>query len=76
MDSLWKVGVKHGWWKGIQGGDILVFVIALAVLNVVYELRNKAVEDKGIRLLVRVLRGDVDIALGRERQGQAEKKLL
>ena len=74
MDSLWKVGFKHGWGEGFKGGDVVVFVIALGLLNVVYELRDKAVEDKGTRMLVRLLRGDVDIELGKQGQMQSGKK--
>jgi len=44
VDSLWKVGVKRGLWKGFDGGDVAVFAAGLAVLNVVYEKRRGAVE--------------------------------
>ncbi len=44
IDSLWKVGVKRGLWKGFDGGDVAVFAAGLAVLNVVYEKRRGAVE--------------------------------
>jgi hypothetical protein len=73
VDSLWKVGVKHGWWKGIQGGDVLVFVTAFALLNAVYELREKAVEDQGTKMVVKLLRGDIEVGLKEEGQTQSEK---
>lgn len=75
MDSLWKVGVKHGWWRGFQGGDVVVFVVALALLNAVYEVREKAVEDKSIKTMMKVLRGEVEIGLGQKGQTQSEKKV-
>ena len=44
IDSLWKVGVKRGLWKGFDGGDVAVFAAGLALLNVVYERRREAVD--------------------------------
>lgn len=58
IDSLWKVGVKRGWWKGIQGGDVLLFTASLALLNVVYEARPNAVKGAALRKAMGVLRGD------------------
>ena len=43
IDSFWKVGVKRGYWKGVNGGDVAVFVAGLAVMNVVYEQRRSAI---------------------------------
>lgn len=43
IDSAWKVGVKRGLWKGIDGGDVAVFVAGLAVLNVVFEKRKEVI---------------------------------
>jgi hypothetical protein len=37
LESLWRVGVKRRWWKGVRGGDVMVFMLALAVSGVVYE---------------------------------------
>ena len=51
IDSLWKVGVKRGLWKGLDGGDVAVFMAGLAVLNVVYEKRRgvmDGVAGKGV----------------------------
>ena len=76
VDSLWKVGVKHRWCRGIKGGDVVVFVAALALLNTIYELQDKAVEDKGMRLLVKMLRGDVEVGLRGESKVQREKKAV
>ena len=63
MDSLWKVGRKRGWWRGVRGGDVLVFVVGLAVLNVVGEVREGVVEDGGVRVVMRVLRGEGEVGL-------------
>lgn len=75
VDSLWKVGVKHGWWRGVQGGDVLLFVVGLALLNAVYELRERAVEDKSIKTMMKILRGEAEIGLGQKGQTQSEKRV-
>ena len=66
IDSLWKVGVKRGWWKGVKGGDVFLFVASLALLDAVYEARPKAVRGAVIRKGMGVLRGEgwVDRAAG------------
>lgn len=74
-DSLWKVGVKHEWWRGVQGGDVVVFVVGLGLLNAVYELREKAVEDTSIKTLMKVLRGEIEIGLSQKGQIQSEKRV-
>jgi hypothetical protein len=58
MDSLWKVGVKHGWWKGVKNGDILLFVTSLAIINAMYELDPKAVSGGILRKGLGMLRGE------------------
>jgi len=58
IDSFWKVGVKRGWWKGIKGGDVLVFVASLALLDAVYEARPRAVRGAALRKGMGVLRGE------------------
>jgi hypothetical protein len=72
-DSLWKVGVKHGWWRGVRGGDMLVFVAALAVLNSVYELRADAIEDHHLKSVVRILRGDLELGLTAKKTQSSER---
>ncbi|KAJ4523240.1 hypothetical protein HRR78_000736 [Exophiala dermatitidis] len=62
--SLWKVGVKHGWWRGIRGGDVWLFVASLALVNVVYDLgRHTAAGQDSALKLVKVLRGEVELGL-------------
>ncbi|KAL2443613.1 hypothetical protein ABEF95_007895 [Exophiala dermatitidis] len=62
--SLWKVGVKHGWWRGIRGGDVWLFVAFLALVNVVYDLgRHTAAGQDSALKLVKVLRGEVELGL-------------
>lgn len=60
IDSAWKVGRKRGWWKGIRGGDVWLFVFSLGVINAVYErdTRGKAIESKVLKRGVSFLRGD------------------
>ncbi|KAI1618993.1 hypothetical protein EDD37DRAFT_294221 [Exophiala viscosa] len=62
--SLWKVGVKHRWWKGIRGGDVALFAAALALINVVFEKgRNTAAGQDPSMMLVKVLRGEIEVGL-------------
>lgn len=58
IDSLWKVGVKHGWWRGVKNGDVLLFVASLAVIQGVYEVDPKAIDSGVIRKSLGMLRGD------------------
>ena len=57
LDSLWKVGRKRGWWKGVAGGDVAVFVVSLALMNCVYDRRKEAV-DSGVGKGLGWLRGE------------------
>lgn len=74
IDSLWKVGKKKGWWKGVRGGDVMVFVAGLGVINVVYEKNKEAVG--GVGKGVGWLRGEelFSKAAGEELDGEAEGK--
>ncbi|TKA60876.1 hypothetical protein B0A49_10291 [Cryomyces minteri] len=58
VDSLWKVGVKRGWWRGIKNGDVLLFVAGLALVGGVYEVDPKAVSGGVVRKSLGLLRGD------------------
>lgn len=58
LDSLWKVGRKRGWWRGIRGGDVGLFVVSLGVINVVYERDARALRSGGIRRGVSYIRGE------------------
>lgn len=58
IDSLYKVGKKRGWWRGVKNGDVMVFVASLALLNVVYEARPGAVKGGAVRKGVSMLRGE------------------
>lgn len=58
IDSLYKVGKKRGWWRGIRNGDVLLFVASLASVNVVYEAQPGAVQGGVVRKLVSSLRGE------------------
>jgi len=58
LDSLWKVGRKRGWWKGVRGGDVWVFVGSLMVVNLVYERDARAVGSAVVRRGVNCLRGE------------------
>lgn len=58
IDSLWKVGVKRGWWKQGKNGDIWVFVVGLMLLNTVYEVNPAAVSSGLVRRTLGMLRGE------------------
>jgi hypothetical protein len=75
VDSFWKVGVKRGWWRGVKNGDVLLFVLSLAMVNVLYELSPRSVNSGVARKGLGVLRGEgwVDRALlPKERKGKDE----
>ncbi|KAK3077002.1 hypothetical protein LTS18_011458, partial [Coniosporium uncinatum] len=57
-DSLWKVGVKRGWWKGLRNGDVLLFVVSLAVVNGIYETTPRAVNGGVVRKSLGMVRGE------------------
>lgn len=59
LNSLWKVGKKKGWWKGIRGGDVWLFVVSMGLIGAVYE-RTGASAMKGpvLRKSWGVLRGE------------------
>ena len=71
IDSLWKVGVKRGYWKGMSGGDVAVFAAGLAVINVVYEKRRSVVGG-GVGKGVGWLRGE-DL-LGKKNAEEEQKE--
>ncbi|KAI2617952.1 hypothetical protein GGS26DRAFT_575543 [Hypomontagnella submonticulosa] len=57
VDSLWKVGVKRRWWRAMKGGDVWVFVLALAVTGAVYERDARAIREARVRKGVSWVRG-------------------
>lgn len=61
LDSLWKVGVKHRWWQSVQGGDVLVFVGALATINMLYDEKGEVFQNDRTAMVVDVLRGDTEL---------------
>lgn len=58
IDSLWKVGVKHGWWRGVRSGDVLLFVASLMAVNAVYEANPEAVCGAVLRKGLGMLSGE------------------
>ncbi|KAF2262615.1 hypothetical protein CC78DRAFT_519822 [Lojkania enalia] len=75
IDSLWKVGVKRGWWRGIKDGDVLLFALSLAIVNVMYEISPRLVSSGVARKGLGVLRGEgwVDRAI-LQRQGKGKSQ--
>lgn len=75
VDSLWKVGVKHGWWRGLRGGDVWLFVASLALVNVVYDLgKNTAAGEDSALKLIKVLRGETDLGLQKKKKEEESEK--
>lgn len=58
LDSFWKVGIKRGWWRGIKNGDVLLFVLSLATVNVLYEVSPRSVNSGVARKGLGILRGE------------------
>ncbi|CAJ2504657.1 Uu.00g120510.m01.CDS01 [Anthostomella pinea] len=57
VDSLWKVGVKRRWWRAMKGGDVWLFVVALAVTGAVYERDARAIRENQWRKGISWVRG-------------------
>lgn len=78
VDSLWKVGKKKGWWKGVRNGDVLLFVVGLATVNAIYERNPKAVTGPAVRKALGVARGEgwVDRAAAPPAEQKSEEKKL
>jgi len=55
--TWWKAAVKHKRVKPIKGGDVVLFVAALATINVLLEQSPQAVSGKMVRKGMSVLRG-------------------
>ncbi|PVH68858.1 hypothetical protein DL98DRAFT_661980 [Cadophora sp. DSE1049] len=70
LDSVWKVGRKRGWWRGVRGGDVWIFVASLMAVNVVFEREGRAVNSGVVRRGVGFLRGEGV----RDRVGEEEKR--
>lgn len=73
VDSLWKVGRKRGWWRGMKGGDLVVLVLGMAVVGGLFETDEGAIRDGVVRRLVRVLRGDGGVTEMKSRRGEGER---
>ncbi|TGO31901.1 hypothetical protein BHYA_0383g00010 [Botrytis hyacinthi] len=77
MDSLWKVGKKRGWWKGIKGGDVWIFVISLMAIEMAYERNGRALRSGVLRKMLSGMRGEGwrDYVTEEEKRLKEEKKL-
>jgi hypothetical protein len=50
--------VKRGWWRGVKNGDVLLFTLSLATINVLYEISPRSVNSGVARKGLGVLRGE------------------
>lgn len=58
LDSLWKVGQKRGWWKGIKGGDLWILIAGMALLGGIHERDPDAIRAGWVRRGLSVMRGE------------------
>jgi hypothetical protein len=72
LDSLWKVGRKRNWWRGVKNGDVLVFVASLALLGAVYEAKPGAVRGPVLRKGMGMLRGEGWVDRAGQEKGDLE----
>ncbi|KAI0008355.1 hypothetical protein F4779DRAFT_452440 [Xylariaceae sp. FL0662B] len=72
LDSLWKVGIKRRWWRAMRGGDVWLFVLALAVTGAVYERDARAIRERNWRRGVSWIRGIRDWGLEDEEDGDRD----
>lgn len=63
LDSFWKVGKKKGWWRGVKGGDVGLFVVALATLSILFDSQRAVFAKDRSMTLIRLLRGDIEVGL-------------
>ncbi|ORY63853.1 uncharacterized protein BCR38DRAFT_465968 [Pseudomassariella vexata] len=79
VDSLWKVGVKRRWWRAMKGGDVWVFVLAIALTGIVYERDARAIKESSWRKGVGFVTGgdwrDWEVEEDVDNEGEAEKEL-
>ena len=75
IDSLWKVGTKRGWWRGIRNGDVFVFVASLALMNAVYEARPAAVKGAALRKGMGVMRGEGWVDRAQDKEDETEENV-
>ena len=64
-DSLWKVGIKRRWWRGVKGGDVMLFTASLALMGCVMERKQEAVGKGWEKWTMQVLNGEKEMGLNR-----------
>ncbi|KAF8427900.1 hypothetical protein EV426DRAFT_588846 [Tirmania nivea] len=68
--SLWKTGVKRGWWRGVKNGDVVLFVLGLAAMGAVWEAGgevgvSEGYVREGLEMLKGGKRAEEDVMEGR-----------
>ena len=77
LDSLVKLGKKHGWWRWSKHGDVLLFTSSLVLLDVIFEAHPASVRGAMVRKAVSSCRNEglVDpLARRRTDDASAEEK--
>lgn len=72
LDCLWKVGIKHKWWRGIEGGDVYLIVLSFMAVNALYDTQRQSFENDRSMAVVRLLRGDIEIGLRNKTENEHE----
>lgn len=73
LASLWAVGQRRKWWKGVRGGDVGLFMFGLAALGVVFEMRPGAVQGVSVRKGLAWGRGEGWIDRGEQQSKEEEE---
>jgi hypothetical protein len=60
FQSLWKLGVKKGYWRPGKNGDVWLVVFGIALLNVVHDHNQEALTSGIFRRVVKTMRGDAE----------------
>ncbi|KAI1333508.1 hypothetical protein F5Y15DRAFT_404936 [Xylariaceae sp. FL0016] len=76
VDSFWKVGIKRRWWRAMKGGDVWLFVVALAITGAVYERDARAIREGHIRKGISWARGTHFRDWGLEEEEEEEEMRL
>ncbi|KAF8466434.1 hypothetical protein BDZ91DRAFT_172521 [Kalaharituber pfeilii] len=73
--SLWKTGVKHGWWKPVRNGDVVLFVAALGLMSALWEAGGeRGVSEGWVRRGLKALKGGERAVEERRRETDREYK--
>ena len=67
-ESMWKLGVKKGYWRPGRTGDVWLGVAGLVLLNAVYDHNPDAFTSTIFRRGLKMMRGDIEIPQETEKE--------